>query len=77
GAYDAGEPRKFDDIRETDALDADTDLRSLLIVPIGDYGTISVGETEPGVFGGVDEYLAGILATAAETAFQAEARTRR
>ncbi|RLM51538.1 PAS domain S-box protein [Halorubrum sp. Atlit-28R] len=77
GAFDAGEPRKFDDIRETEALDADTDLRSLLIVPIGDYGTISVGETEPGVFGGVDEYLAGILATAAETAFQAEARTRR
>ncbi|ELZ46779.1 multi-sensor signal transduction histidine kinase [Halorubrum coriense DSM 10284] len=76
-AFEAGEPRKFDDIRATDALDADTALRSLLVVPIGEYGTISIGETEPGVFGGVDEYLAGILATAAETAFQAEARTRR
>jgi len=77
GAFEAGEPRKFDDIRTTDALDADTALRSLLVVPIGEYGTISIGETEPGVFGGVDEYLAGILATAAETAFQTEARTRR
>jgi signal transduction histidine kinase len=67
----------YDDILATDALDAGTALRSLLIVPIGDYGTIAIGETEPGVFDGVDEYLAGILATAAETAFQAEARTRR
>ena len=76
-AFEAGETRMFDDIGTTDALDADTALRSLLIVPIGEYGTIAVGETESGVFDGVDEYLAGILATAAETAFQAEARTRR
>ena len=76
-AFEAGETRMFDDIGTTDALDADTALRSLLIVPIGEYGTIAVGETEPAVFDGVDEYLAGILATAAETAFQAEARTRR
>ncbi|MFW6000470.1 MAG: PAS domain S-box protein, partial [Halorubrum sp.] len=76
-AFEAGELRMYDDIRETDALDADTALRSLLIVPIGEYGTIAIGEAEPGVFDGVDEYLAGILATAAETAFQAEARTRR
>ncbi|GAA0721345.1 PAS domain S-box-containing protein [Halorubrum trapanicum] len=76
-AFESGEPRMYDDIRTADALDADTALRSLLIVPIGEYGTIAIGETEPGVFGGVDEYLAGILATAAETAFQAEARTRR
>jgi PAS domain S-box-containing protein len=76
-AFEAGETRMYDDIATTDALDADTALRSLLIVPIGEYGTIAVGEMEPGVFGAVDEYLAGILATAAETAFQAEARTRR
>ncbi|WP_424015437.1 PAS domain S-box protein [Halorubrum xinjiangense] len=75
--FEAGEPRMYDDILATDALDAGTALRSLLIVPIGEYGTIAIGETEPGVFDGVDEYLAGILATAAETAFQAEARTRR
>ncbi|GAA0535521.1 PAS domain S-box protein [Halorubrum ejinorense] len=76
-AFEAGETRMYDDIRTADALDTDTALRSLLIVPIGEYGTIAIGETEVGVFGGGDEYLAGILATAAETAFQAEARTRR
>jgi PAS domain S-box-containing protein len=76
-AFEAGEPQKYDDIRGTDAFDSETALRSLLVVPIGDVGTIAIGETEPDVFGGVDEYLAGILATAAETAFQAEARTRR
>ncbi|SFR48401.1 hybrid sensor histidine kinase/response regulator [Halorubrum sodomense] len=75
--FESGEPEMYDDIRETDALDADTALRSLLIVPVGDHGTIAIGESEPEVFDGVDEYLAGILATAAETAFQAEARTRR
>ena len=75
--FEAGEARMYDDIGTTDALDADTALRSLLIIPIGEYGTIAIGESEPGVFDGVDEYLAGILATAAETAFQAEARTRR
>ena len=76
-AFESGEAQMYDDIGATDALDADTALKSLLVVPIGEYGTIAVGETEPGVFDGVDEYLAGILATAAETAFQAEARTRR
>ena len=76
-AFESGETVVCDDIRATDSVDADESLRSLLVVPIGDYGTIAIGEREPGVFGGVDEYLAGILATAAETAFQAEARTRR
>jgi len=75
--FESGEARMYDDIETTDTLDAGTALRSLLIVPIDEYGTIAVGETEPGVFGGGDEYLAGILATAAGTALQAEARTRR
>ena len=76
-AFEAGEVRVCDDVTNTEGVDAGTALRSLLVVPIGEYGTVSVGETEPGVFGGGDEYLAGILATAAETALQAEARTRR
>lgn len=76
-AFEAGEIRICDDVAETGGIDAGTPLRSLLVAPIGEYGTVSVGETEPGVFGGGDEYLAGILATAAETALQAEARTRR
>jgi len=48
-----------------------------MILPVGEHGTISVGETEPGVFDGTDEHLAQILATAAETALNAAARTSR
>ncbi|WP_128906721.1 hybrid sensor histidine kinase/response regulator [Halorubrum amylolyticum] len=76
-AFAAGEPRVYDDIETAGAVDAGTGLRSLMILPVGDHGTISVGETEPGVFDGTDEHLARILATAAETAFNAAARTNR
>ena len=77
GAYEAGAPRVYDDIETAGAVDAGTGLRSLMILPVGDHGTISVGETEPGVFDGTDEHLARILATAAETALNAAARTSR
>ena len=75
--YESGEVRVYDDIETVDAVDNGTGLRSLLILPVGEYGTISIGETEPGVFDGTDEFLARILATAAETAFQSEAKTER
>jgi len=67
----------YDDIETAGALDTGTGLRSLMILPVGEHGTISVGETEPGVFDGTDEHLAQILATAAETALNAAARTSR
>ena len=76
-AYEAGEVRLYDDIETTGAVDQGTGLRSLLILPVGEHGTVSIGETEPGVFDGTDEFLARILATAAETAFESEARTER
>jgi len=76
-AFESGEPHMYGDIETVDALDAGTGLRSLMILPIGDTGTISIGETKPDVFDATDEFLARILATAAETAFDAEARTRR
>ena len=76
-AYEAGEVRMYDDIEDAEAVDTGTGLRSLMILPIGEYGTISIGETDPSVFDGTDEFLARILATAAETALQSEARTER
>jgi len=76
-AYEASEVRVYDDIETVDAVDNGTGLRSLMILPAGEYGTISIGETDPGVFDGTDVFLAKILATAAETAFQSEARTER
>jgi len=76
-AFDAGETRVYDDIQTLDAFDAGTSLRSLMILPAGEHGTIAIGETEPNAFDGTDEFLARILATAAETAFQSAERTRR
>ncbi|WP_123623413.1 PAS domain S-box protein [Halorubrum sp. CSM-61] len=76
-AFEAGEAQVYDDIETAGALDTGTGLRSLMILPVGEHGTISVGEMEPGVFDGTDEHLARILATAAETALNAAARTSR
>ena len=76
-AFEAGEPRVYDDIETVGAVDAGTGLRSLMVLPIDEHGTMSVGETEPGVFDGTDEHFARILATAAETALNAAARTGR
>ena len=68
-AYDAGEVRVYDDIEaETDAVDQGTGLRSLMLLPMGENGTLSIGETAPGAFDSTDEFLARILSTAAETA---------
>jgi len=76
-AFDASETRVYDDVQTLDEVDAGIDLRSLMVLPTGDYGTVAIGETEPEAFDDTDEFLARILATAAETAFQSTARTRR
>ncbi|WP_418284962.1 PAS domain S-box protein [Halorubrum sp. DTA46] len=76
-AFEAGEVQVHADVEVDDGFDAGTGLRSLMILPIGDDGTLAVGVTEPNVFDGTDEFLARILATAAETAFRSEERTRR
>jgi len=76
-AFEAGEPRVYDDIETAGAVDTGTGLRSLMILPVGEHGTISVGETDPEVFDETDEHLARILATAAETALNAAARASR
>ncbi|WP_058365488.1 PAS domain S-box protein [Haloparvum sedimenti] len=68
--YEAGTVGVYDDIEDgVGAVDRGTGLRSLMVLPIGDHGTISVGETEPNAFDATDEFLARILATATETAF--------
>ena len=68
-AYAAGEVRVYDDIEaETDAVDQGTGLRSLMLLPMGEHGTLSIGETAAGAFDSTDEFLARILSTAAETA---------
>ena len=73
--FDAGETRVYDDIEaDTTAVDRGSGLRSLMILPLGEYGTISVGETVPGAFDATDTFLARILATATETSLEEHAQ---
>ncbi|WP_313692079.1 hybrid sensor histidine kinase/response regulator [Halorarum halobium] len=68
-AYDAGEPTVIDDVGASErTLDSGTDLGSLLILSLGEHGTLSAGDTETGAFDESDVYLARILATATESA---------
>ncbi|WP_417448620.1 sensor histidine kinase [Halovenus salina] len=70
-AFDAGEVHVYDDIEEVEyAVDQDTGVHSLMILPVGEFGTLAVGDTVVGVFDETDEFLGRILATAAETALQ-------
>ncbi|GAA0205738.1 hybrid sensor histidine kinase/response regulator [Halobaculum roseum] len=77
-SFEAGEVRVYDDIEAgTGAVDSGTGLRSLMLLPLGSHGTVSVGETTPGAFDATDEFLARILTTAAETALDEHDRERR
>ncbi len=73
-AYESGEVALYDDIEETAALDAGTGLRSLMILPLGAYGTMSVGELDPHAFSDADVSVARILATTVETVLEAHDR---
>ena len=70
-AYEAGEVRLYENVGEIDrAFDADTALENLMVLPLGEYGTIAAGETSPAAFGENDLYLARILASETEAALQ-------
>ena len=73
--FATGAVQVYDDIEAgTGAVDRGSGLRSLMILPIGEYGTISVGETVPEAFDATDTFLARILATATEASLDAHAR---
>jgi len=77
-SFEADEVRVYDDIEaDTGAVDAGSGLRSLMLLPLGTHGTVSVGETAPDAFDSTDEFLARILTTAAETALDEHERERR
>ncbi|MFC4405206.1 hybrid sensor histidine kinase/response regulator [Haloarchaeobius iranensis] len=73
--YESGTVRIIDDIETfDDVADKGTGLRSVMLLPMGEFGTISVGETVPRALDDTDEFLARILATAGETALQSRAQ---
>jgi PAS domain S-box-containing protein len=70
-AFEAGELRLLDDVSQHDrAVDTETPLQSLMVVPVGERGLLSAGATEPATFDETDAFLARILATAMEAAFE-------
>ena len=74
-AYESGTLQIHDDLDANHwAVDAETVIRSLCVIPLGDHGTLSAGDTVPGAFDETDLFLARILATAAETALDAAER---
>ena len=68
-AYATGEPRQFDDIRNSDRLAApDTDARGTLFLPLGDHGVFSFASTTKGAFDDEKRRLIGLLAATTEAA---------
>lgn len=70
-AFADGTPRVFDDVRhEADRYNPDTEMRSELIVPIGDYGVLNSGSTDVGRFEETDVVLAQLLAANTRSALE-------
>ena len=58
-AFESGEPRYVPDVHdEPDRYNAETPIRSELIVPLGRYGVLNVGSTEPNALDADDRTIA-------------------
>jgi PAS domain S-box-containing protein len=69
--FESGEPVLASDIREhPKTANPDTDVRSELIVPLGEYGVLVAGSTEVDEFGDTDRQLASVLAANVEAALR-------
>ncbi|MFB6360063.1 MAG: PAS domain-containing protein, partial [Halobacteriales archaeon] len=66
-AYESKSPVVYDDISEIDqAVDSETPINSLMILPIGEHGTVSIGASSPEEFDKSDMAMARLLVRAAE-----------
>jgi PAS domain S-box-containing protein len=68
-AFREGETLAFDDLRTADDPFDYGEVRAAAIIPIGEHGTISVGDVEVGGIDDFDRRLIEVLATYASTAF--------
>ena len=79
-AFADGETLVVDDVQDVDDGYDRKDARASMYVPIGDHGTLSIGDTVVGAFDDSDVYLAEIFAANAEAALdrveQAQRRKR-
>ncbi|MFB6218765.1 MAG: PAS domain-containing protein [Halobacteriaceae archaeon] len=68
-AFREDEVLVYDDVSEQSELyNPDTENRSEIILPLGEYGVMNVGSTEVGAFDDADEFYARLLAATTEAA---------
>jgi PAS domain S-box-containing protein len=76
-AFESGETQRYGRVdRESGVHNPDTPIRSELLLPLGDYGVLTVGATEPGAFDDRDVSLAKLLAANTEAALERAERER-
>ncbi|HET7324635.1 MAG TPA: PAS domain S-box protein, partial [Halococcus sp.] len=76
-AFERGETRQYDHVeREPNALNPETRIRSEMLVPLGEYGVLTIGSTEPGQFTESDLSLSKLLAANTEAALNRAERER-
>jgi len=69
--YESGEPQIFDDVSSEEArVNPETEMRSELIVPIGEYGVLNSGSTDTGAFDETDVVLAQLLTANTRSALE-------
>ena len=74
-AFEAGQYRVYDDVREADELyDPDTRVRSELILPLGSHGVLNASSPIVDAFDPADVSVARVLAANVETALDRAAR---
>ncbi|WP_302081332.1 PAS domain-containing protein [Salinibaculum rarum] len=75
--YQTGETRHYDDIREASGIyNEDTELRSELLIPLGEHGVFILSSTTVGAFDDEDVRVAKLLASSAETVLSERAKAR-
>lgn len=69
-AFEAGTPKRIDDLTtQPNCHNAETPLRSELIIPIGKYGLLNIGSTEPAAFTDDDLRRVRVWSSTVESAF--------
>jgi signal transduction histidine kinase len=74
-AFDDGQPVVVDDLDAVETPVGYGDLRSLLVVPLGDHGVMPLGSREPDFFDETDLQLARVLAANVTVALDHAERT--
>jgi PAS domain S-box-containing protein len=77
-AFTANEIRIYDDVRtRPERINAETPIRSEIIIPLGEHGVMNMGATEPATFSEGDVSLARIFGKTVETALDRADREQR